>query len=185
MSVRQGLLALLSDGPKYGAQLRAEFDAVVLCGGATLRRDLPVPGRELDGIHQAGSRAAKIVSHMLAFSRRSNRKMEASELPPLIDYLETVVPESGFLVEDRITLADLAVAAMAATRLASVLSEKLWAMGRPSAVAMSAPRSSGMLLRRLVRMLPRRSVLLWIPVMVESFPAWLGTGGADGGGRAC
>ena len=34
-------------------QLRAEFDAVVLCGGATLRRDLPVPGRELDGIHQA------------------------------------------------------------------------------------------------------------------------------------
>ncbi|MDQ7915199.1 ATP-binding protein [Pseudomonas sp. 102515] len=41
--------------------------------------------RLLDGIHQAGSRAAKIVSHMLAFSRRSNRKMEASELPPLID----------------------------------------------------------------------------------------------------
>ena len=35
------------------SQLRAEFDAVVLCGGATLRRDLPVPGRELDGIHQA------------------------------------------------------------------------------------------------------------------------------------
>lgn len=26
MSVRQGLLALLSDGPKYGAQLRAEFE---------------------------------------------------------------------------------------------------------------------------------------------------------------
>ena len=35
------------------SQLRAEYDAVVLCGGATLRRDLPVPGRELDGIHQA------------------------------------------------------------------------------------------------------------------------------------
>src|SRR5699024_8150762 len=35
------------------AQLRAQFDAIVLCGGATLRRDLPVPGRELDGIHQA------------------------------------------------------------------------------------------------------------------------------------
>ena len=35
------------------AQLRDEFDAIVLCGGATLRRDLPVPGRELDGIHQA------------------------------------------------------------------------------------------------------------------------------------
>ncbi|HEX8194544.1 MAG TPA: glutathione S-transferase family protein [Allosphingosinicella sp.] len=35
---------------------------------------------------------------------------EASELPPLLDYLEGVIPESGFLVEDRLTLADIAVA---------------------------------------------------------------------------
>jgi glutathione S-transferase len=28
----------------------------------------------------------------------------------LLDYLEGVIPESGFLVEDRLTLADLAVA---------------------------------------------------------------------------
>ena len=34
-------------------QLREDFDAVVLAGGATDWRDLPVPGRELDGIHQA------------------------------------------------------------------------------------------------------------------------------------
>lgn len=34
-------------------QLRAEFDAVLLCGGAEQPRDLPVPGRELDGIHFA------------------------------------------------------------------------------------------------------------------------------------
>jgi glutamate synthase (NADPH/NADH) small chain len=34
-------------------QLREEFDAVVLAGGATAWRDLPVPGRELEGIHQA------------------------------------------------------------------------------------------------------------------------------------
>ncbi len=34
-------------------QLRADFDAVVLAGGATAARDLPIPGRELDGIHQA------------------------------------------------------------------------------------------------------------------------------------
>ena len=34
-------------------QLRSEFDAVVLAGGATAARDLPIPGRELDGIHQA------------------------------------------------------------------------------------------------------------------------------------
>ncbi|MCU1371700.1 MAG: gltD [Ilumatobacteraceae bacterium] len=33
--------------------LRAEFDAVVLAGGATSARDLPIPGRELAGIHQA------------------------------------------------------------------------------------------------------------------------------------
>jgi glutamate synthase (NADPH) small chain len=30
-----------------------EFDSVVLAGGATLPRDLPVPGRELAGIHRA------------------------------------------------------------------------------------------------------------------------------------
>jgi glutamate synthase (NADPH/NADH) small chain len=35
------------------AGLRAEFDAVVLAGGATVWRDLPIPGRELSGIHQA------------------------------------------------------------------------------------------------------------------------------------
>jgi glutamate synthase (NADPH/NADH) small chain len=34
-------------------QLRADFDAVVLAGGATAGRDLPIPGRDLDGIHQA------------------------------------------------------------------------------------------------------------------------------------
>jgi glutamate synthase (NADPH/NADH) small chain len=34
-------------------RLRAEFDAVVLCGGAEQARDLPIPGRELDGIHFA------------------------------------------------------------------------------------------------------------------------------------
>jgi glutamate synthase (NADPH/NADH) small chain len=34
-------------------QLRANFDAVVLAGGATAWRDLPIPGRELAGIHQA------------------------------------------------------------------------------------------------------------------------------------
>jgi glutamate synthase (NADPH/NADH) small chain len=33
--------------------LREQFDAVVRAGGATEARDLPIPGRELDGIHQA------------------------------------------------------------------------------------------------------------------------------------
>ncbi|MEV0675696.1 glutamate synthase subunit beta [Actinosynnema sp. NPDC050436] len=34
-------------------ELRASYDAVVLAGGATAWRDLPVPGRELAGVHQA------------------------------------------------------------------------------------------------------------------------------------
>jgi len=34
-------------------KLRAEFDAVVLSGGAEQSRDLPIPGRELEGIHFA------------------------------------------------------------------------------------------------------------------------------------
>ncbi|MEO3945551.1 glutamate synthase subunit beta [Gorillibacterium sp. CAU 1737] len=34
-------------------QLKAEYDAVVLCGGATQGRDLKIEGRELSGIHLA------------------------------------------------------------------------------------------------------------------------------------
>jgi glutamate synthase (NADPH/NADH) small chain len=34
-------------------QLKAEFDAVLLTGGAEQSRDLPVPGRDLDGVHYA------------------------------------------------------------------------------------------------------------------------------------
>ncbi|MBF0146417.1 MAG: glutamate synthase subunit beta [Magnetococcales bacterium] len=34
-------------------QMRQEFDAVVLCGGAEVPRDLPIPGRNLKGIHFA------------------------------------------------------------------------------------------------------------------------------------
>ena len=41
-------------GVNYPAQdLLAEYDAVCLTGGSTHARDLPVPGRELDGIHLA------------------------------------------------------------------------------------------------------------------------------------
>ena len=39
----------------------------------------------LDGIQQAGARAAKIVTHMLSFSRRSNRQMSPCDLSALID----------------------------------------------------------------------------------------------------
>lgn len=45
-------------------------------------REVP---RLLDGIQQAGARAAKIVSHMLSFSRLSNRQLAPCQLPVLID----------------------------------------------------------------------------------------------------
>jgi NADPH-dependent glutamate synthase beta subunit-like oxidoreductase len=42
-----------------GEKLRSELDAIVLCGGrATLARDLAVPGRDLAGIHLAGTEKA-------------------------------------------------------------------------------------------------------------------------------
>ncbi|UKS25117.1 glutamate synthase subunit beta [Paenibacillus sp. HWE-109] len=34
-------------------KLQEEFDAIVLCGGATKGRDLPIEGRELNGVHLA------------------------------------------------------------------------------------------------------------------------------------
>ena len=40
-------------GSLTGEELRSRYDAVVLAIGATVPRDLPAPGRELGGIHQA------------------------------------------------------------------------------------------------------------------------------------
>ncbi|RYY26264.1 MAG: glutathione S-transferase family protein [Sphingomonadales bacterium] len=40
---------------------------------------------------------------------------ERDLLPPIFDYLEGAIPDSGFLIEDRITLADIAVASPLAT----------------------------------------------------------------------
>lgn len=34
-------------------ELYEEYDALLLCTGATLPRDLPIPGRQLEGIHFA------------------------------------------------------------------------------------------------------------------------------------
>ncbi len=43
----------VGEGSLTGERLLARFDAVVLAIGSTTARDLPVPGRELNGIHQA------------------------------------------------------------------------------------------------------------------------------------
>jgi glutamate synthase (NADPH/NADH) small chain len=43
----------LGQGNHQPAQLQKDFDAVLLTGGSEQSRDLPVPGRDLDGIHFA------------------------------------------------------------------------------------------------------------------------------------
>ena len=60
-------------GKDYPAdQLVEEFDAVVLCGGATKPRDLPIPGRELKGIYFA-----------MELLQSNTRALLNSEEPPL------------------------------------------------------------------------------------------------------
>jgi glutamate synthase (NADPH/NADH) small chain len=60
---RPGVAVGVDEGTS-GTDLLERYDAVVLAMGATVRRELPVPGRELGGIHQAmeylpqGNRAA-------------------------------------------------------------------------------------------------------------------------------
>jgi len=51
--------------------LLTDFDAVVLAGGATAPRDLPVPGRDLHGIHFA-----------MEYLTAQNRRSEGDELAP-------------------------------------------------------------------------------------------------------
>jgi glutamate synthase (NADPH) small chain len=51
-------------------ELRAGFDALVLTGGSTRPRDLPVPGRDLAGIHFA-----------MEYLPLQNRRLEGDEIP--------------------------------------------------------------------------------------------------------
>jgi glutamate synthase (NADPH/NADH) small chain len=51
-------------------EIRAGFDAIVLAGGATSPRDLPVPGRELSGVHFA-----------MEYLSLQNRRLEGDEIP--------------------------------------------------------------------------------------------------------
>jgi len=50
-------------------RLRKEFDAILLAGGATVPRDLGLPGRELDGVHFA-----------MDYLTRQNRKLEGDQV---------------------------------------------------------------------------------------------------------
>ena len=52
------------------AQLKSDFDAIVLAGGAGQPRDLPVPGRELNGVHFA-----------MEYLTLSNKRCEGDAVP--------------------------------------------------------------------------------------------------------
>jgi glutamate synthase (NADPH/NADH) small chain len=55
-------------------KLRARFDAVVLCGGATKPNDLPIPGRELKGIHFAMDFLRGNTKHLLDTRRHFRQR---------------------------------------------------------------------------------------------------------------
>lgn len=55
-------------------ELRKEFDAIALCGGAEHPRDLPVPGRELKGIHFA-----------MEFLTQQNRRGAGEKIDPAFE----------------------------------------------------------------------------------------------------
>ena len=57
-------------------ELLAQFDAVLLTGGAEAPRDLPVPGRELKGVHFA-----------MEFLEQQNRRVAGDSLDPSEDIL--------------------------------------------------------------------------------------------------
>jgi glutamate synthase (NADPH) small chain len=52
-------------------ELREQFDAVVIATGSTIPRDLPVPGRELDGVHFA-----------MEYLEQRNRFVAGDDSPP-------------------------------------------------------------------------------------------------------
>jgi glutamate synthase (NADPH/NADH) small chain len=60
------------------AQLLAEFDAIVLAGGSTKPRDLPLPGRDAPGVRFA-----------MDFLSQSNRRVAGDEIPEGTDILAT------------------------------------------------------------------------------------------------
>jgi len=61
-----------------GAELKAQFDAVVLCGGARVPRNLEAPGRNLQGVHFA-----------LSFLEQANRRVAGDTVPADVAIMAT------------------------------------------------------------------------------------------------
>jgi glutamate synthase (NADPH/NADH) small chain len=67
-------------GKNYPTEkLRKQFDAVVLCGGATRARDLPVEGRNLGGIHYAMEFLLKSCKSLLDSNFQDGRYISAKD----------------------------------------------------------------------------------------------------------
>lgn len=78
-NIRRRLSLELPKNLEHAEQVGVELDTV---NRYLQSREVP---QLLDGIQQAGARAAKIVTHMLSFSRLSNRQLVPCDLPALID----------------------------------------------------------------------------------------------------
>jgi glutamate synthase (NADPH) small chain len=62
-----------------GAKLKDEFDAIVLCCGATRARDLPIPGRDLVGIHLAMDFLHANTKSLLDSNHKDDRYISAKD----------------------------------------------------------------------------------------------------------
>lgn len=107
----------ISDSTAIIAYLEAKFPQPPLIPSAPAARARTVWYEEF-GDTIVMSMGAKIFGNRFVAPRLLKRPgneaiaaaAERDELPPVLDYLERVVPATGFLVEDRLTVADLAVA---------------------------------------------------------------------------
>ncbi len=59
-------------------ELKAQFDAVVLCGGSTIPRDLKIPGRDLKGVHFA-----------MEFLEQNNKRVAGDTINPNEEIMAT------------------------------------------------------------------------------------------------
>lgn len=113
---------LISDSSAIVAYLEAKYPDPNLIPNAPEARARTIWFDELaDTLMMAaggaifGNRFVKPRVLKLECDHAAAEQAERELLPPIFDYLEGVIPASGFLVEDRLTLADIAIASPVAT----------------------------------------------------------------------
>jgi glutathione S-transferase len=113
---------LISDSSAIVAYLEAKYPDPNLIPAAPEARARTIWFDELaDTLMMAaggaifGNRFVKPRVLKMACDHAAAEQAERELLPPIFAYLEGVIPASGFLVEDRLTLADIAIASPVAT----------------------------------------------------------------------